>query len=294
MQNFGRSTLWGAALMALAGCSGPAQMIDPAQVSRVGYERAFAGCCDTSGGIPQALYDFGEAHSLWIVPTLREIVLREAYLFHDEAAQVAILDRLRPMDVMLINNHSRASGATGAGFFGHSLVYLGGEAELRAMGMWDDPIVQQHKAAFRAGARAIEAVGQDVSLASDHMFEADSVAIFRPVGLSEARRKQIYPALLREVGHPFDVNFRLNNGDALFCTELIDKAMPELNFPRHTYKGHELILPDEVAIAALTGKSPMRFVGYFEGSLSGFREGSRDKMAARIMEGWGLRLENEP
>lgn len=278
----------------LTGCGEKPAPVDPAAVSRAGYARAFEACCDTSGGIPQALYDFGEAHSLWIVPTLREIVLRDAYLMHNEAAHALVLSRVKPGDLLLLMNHSRASGATGSGYFGHSVVYLGGEADLRAMGLWNDPAVRPHHAAFQNGAMAIEAVGHEVSLAGAHMFEADSMAIFRPQGITPARRKQIYRALLREVGTPFDMNFRLDNGCALFCTELVDKAMPELNFPRHDYKGHEIILPDEAAIAALTGKSPMRFVTFVEGSPTGFRERSRDAMAARIMEGWGLSLPGAP
>lgn len=281
-----RFGLTGLVTAGLAGCGAPPTPVDPQVLREISFRQAFEDCCDTSGGIPQWLYDYLEVNSIWIAPATRETVLRDAFLVHNEEAQAYVLGHLQPMDIVLIRNHSRLSGRTSAGWFGHSAVYLGGEDDLRRLGVWDHPLVVPHHADIRAGKHAIESVGSEVSLAGPHLFEADSMAVFRPDGFSRARKRQIVLDFFAQIGAPFDHHFRMDNGPALYCTELINTVMPDLNLPVEDVKGHDIILPDKVAIGALTGDLPIDLVTYIEGSRQGFVVRDDYAMGARILESW--------
>ena len=275
------------AAVTLAGCSGPDPTpIDLATLRSASFTQIFENCCDVTGGIPQWVYDYIEVSSIWVVPATRDVVFREAFLIHNEAAQAHILSEVQPIDVVLIRNESRLSGRTSDGWFSHSAVYVGGEAELRDLGVWDDPIVTPYHSEIQSGKFAIESVGDDVSLAGGHLFEADSMVVLRPQSLTRARKRQIVLDLFSNIGVPFDYYFRMNNGPALFCTELIDLVMPELDLPIQIVKGHDVILPDEVVIAALTGTVPMDFVTYIDGRRDLHTVSDAYHMAGRIVDSW--------
>lgn len=60
-------------------------------------------------------------------------------------------------------------------------------------------------------------------------------------------------------GHPTKA------GEGIFCTELIDQAMPELGLPRRNLYGRQIISPDDIARSAATGKAGLRIISYVAG-----------------------------
>jgi len=276
----------GVLLATLAGCAERPD-ISQDEIDRIDFSTALAACCADVEVYPTEFIHVAEATSLWVVPVSRAIHLRDAFLQGQPAAQAHLLAQVRPMDLVLFANRSRASGANGLGYFGHSAIYLGGEADLRALGIWDHPLMVAHQQAIRDGAVAIESVDEGVHLSSwDDLMEADSAAVLRPQGLSRAEKYDAVLALLSHMGRPFDEHFDLATDDEIFCTELIYNAFPQLNLPvRQTY-GRQVLWPDEIATNALLGKTRYQFIDYVLGSASGWRAGGKDLMAAKILQAW--------
>ncbi len=272
-------------LAVLAGCSAPPRVLqmDPPPASMA---EALEACC-AYDSYPQALVDVAVGSANSIVPFGRSVILRKAWLQDIPEVEALILGQARPLDLIEIANRSHLSGAVGGGYFGHVVIYTGTEAQLRALGVWDDPAVARFHERIRAGGIAIESIDRGVRLANAHQaLEADGAALFRAEGFSRAARQRAVINLFAAIGRPFDNQFDLVDRSALYCTELLAEAMPELNLPVRISYGRPAIWPDEVATASLLGKTGYRFVTYVHGTPLGWREESWQKMAGRILGSW--------
>ena len=250
---------------------------------RVGLAR----CCAGADTYPLPVVQVVESAASSIVPVSRAIMVRAPYLQDQPGARARLLDGAQPLDMVLIANRAHLSGAVGVGYFGHSLLIVGSEAQLRALGVWDDPAVVPFHDRIRAGGLAIEAIEGGVHLATaDQVMDSDASAVFRPVGLSPARKRAAVIELFREIGKPFDVHFDLATEEALFCTELINRVLPEENLPITTAYGRKVIWPDDVAAASILGKTGFRLRTYVEGSPTGWRVADWRDMAARMLAAW--------
>ena len=248
---------------------------------------ALEACCAGPDTYPLPVVQVVESAASSIVPFSRAVLLRAPYLQDRPGARAALLDGAQPLDMVLIANRAHLSGAVGVGYFGHSLLIVGDEAQLRALGVWDDPAVVPFHDRIRAGGLAIEAIEGGVHLANaDQVMDSDASALLRPSGLSTARKRAAIVALFREIGKPFDVHFDLATEEALFCTELIDRVLPEANLPITTAYGRKVIWPDEVAAASLLGRTGFRLQTYVEGSPTGWREAGWQEMAVKMLAAW--------
>lgn len=246
-----------------------------------------ARCCAGADTYPLPVVQVVESAASSIVPVSRAIMVRAPYLQDQPGARARLLDGAQPLDMVLIANRAHLSGAVGVGYFGHSLLTVGDEAQLRALGVWDDPAVVPFHDRIRAGGLAIEAIEGGVHLANaDQVMDSDASALLRPFGLSTARKRAAIVALFREIGKPFDVHFDLATEEALFCTELIDRVLPEANLPITTAYGRKVIWPDEVAAASLLGRTGFRLQTYVEGSPTGWREAGWQEMAVKMLAAW--------
>lgn len=246
---------------------------------------ALRHCCDkANGGLTTETALTIERNSFWVLPFSRKVKLRPGWLEDDPEAWTALLDRARPLDVILIGNDSRLSGLSGPGLFGHAAIYLGTEAQLRALGIWDDPAVVPFHPDIRKGKVAIEALDIDVHLSGPPaLFETDHMALLRPRAISAARKRTAAIALFREIGAPFDFHFDNGDPSQIYCTELIDRVLPELRLPAREIYGRELILPDDVAARVLTGEVPMDLVLFIRGYPVGWRSLGENDLAALLL-----------
>ena len=274
------------AVIAVAGCS-TTSSDSIEDVANRDIVEAVTACCAAEDKYSVEMVNLATSAADIVVPFARSIVLRKAYLQGVSEVEDLILGQARPLDLILIENRARLTGVTGAGYFGHVAIYIGNEADLRAMGLWDNPVIAKHHDQIRAGAIAIEAVDTDVHLSDpNRLMEADSAALFRTTGISPARQKQAIIQLFQELGKPFDNRFDLETPDEIYCTELIHDAMPELNLPVSISYGRRAIWPDEIATQSLIGKNALEFVTYVYGTPSGWQEQSASVMVARILRGW--------
>ena len=209
---------------------------------------------------------------------------RPGYLSGDAAALHYVSDRLKPLDIILFSNKHRLSGRAGGGLFGHSAVYLGSEPQLRRLGMWDDPAVVPYRSQIRRGMTIIEsAQRRGVALSAlSHVVETDRLIVVRPQMSGDRERRKAIGSLLSRIGSRFDHHFRLEETERVFCTELIDQAMPQLRLPQRTLYGRRVILPDDIAAQAASGRGKLCFVTYLAADRSGWSVLSADDALADI------------
>ena len=100
-------------------------------------------------------------------------------------------------------------------------------------------------------------------------------------------RRQAYATLARNIGVPYDFAFEVATTDKLACTELVNLAMPGLEFTTREAYGREVIFPDEVVAQAIRGES-MRVVGYMVGTDGGFAWRNTQSLMADIAAYWGV------
>lgn len=257
-------------------------------LAQIDFETALENCCAVQDTHSPAVINLIDNELNSLLPLAHNIVLRESYLENQPDALAVLLGDAQPLDMVLIANRSRLSGANGEGYLGHSALYTGSESDLRALGIWDHPAVAKFHERIRAGGIAIESIDYGVQLSTiTDLMEADQAAVFRPKGLSRARTAEALIYLFTEIGRPFDTHFDLDTDDVVFCTQLINDALPEMNMPvRYSY-GRRVIWPDEVAVSSLLNETGFQFLTFVRGTPTSWQEESGDMLAARILQAWG-------
>lgn len=167
---------------------------------------------------------------------------------------------------MVVSSKGRLSGHTIPGLFQHIAIYLGTEADIRALGIWSHPDVVPHHDAFRQGPVFIEADQKGVHLSPPSIvLNTDRVVTMRPVINTQGWRRRAALTLFASLGDKFDFHFDMAESSYKFCAELACRAMPELKLPRDRLYGRDTILPDRVVEHAAKGGGSLRFRSYVAG-----------------------------
>lgn len=182
-----------------------------------------------------------------------------------------VLDNLssqaRAGDILLEKTPFRLTDAFIPGHWGHAAVWVGSEAELRALGIWDHPVVKPHQQAIRDGHGVVEALRSGVMMNTlQNFINVDDIALLRQPGLPDADRAEVILQALRQVGKGYDFNFDVESTDRIVCSELIYHTYFQLKWPTEKHLGRVTISPDNVAVYA-TGQGPLETVLlYHDGS----------------------------
>lgn len=205
------------------------------------------------------------------------------------AAEAAIMQGLRPMDILLVSNHSYPLGKLVPGRFSHGLLYLGTEAELRAAGLWSLPALRPYQADIRAGQVLVETAAPATRLRSPAKgFEADRVLALRP-DLTPAERRAAQREVIENLGVPINYSMAVVSPDGHYsCTGLLDHVMPELRFQHREVYGETVVMPDDIAAQAIRGER-MHVLRYVVGDTDGgFARRSTFGLMADIAAFWGV------
>jgi len=258
-------------LVFLAGCATSAQTGGDPDVERY----------------PAALIAAAEPVAPAVGFVLARVRWRGGYLRGRDDVLEHLARQLRPLDIMLLTNEGRLSGRSGSGLFSHAAVYVGNEQQLRRNGLWNQASVVPHQESLRNGQTIIESEQHHGTSLSTLLQASDSdrIVILRPRDRGAAWRRQATSSLLARVGTAFDHRFRLDDKVAIFCTQLVDMAMPELNLPRRTAYGREIILPDDIATTAMQGNC-LSVVSYVRADENGWEALGARELSADIREAW--------
>lgn len=245
-----------------------------------------ADCCREAETYPPILVDMIEPIAPLLGKLIGGSVLRSGYLATAEV-EASVLGVVHPLDVVVLSSKGRASGNTIPGLFGHGAVYLGTEAELRALGVWNDPRVLPHQAEISAGATFIESDSKGVHLSTPPIvLDSDRIVVLRPQFSGTARRREAAAGFAERVGMPFDYHFDNATPEVLYCLELIAQVLPEMELPVRTMYRRQTILPDDVVAEAAVQRSKLKLVGYFRGAPDTWALADRAALITDLSDWW--------
>jgi uncharacterized protein YycO len=196
------------------------------------------------------------------------VEFRKGRLWNDASVAARVKATLRPGDILLEKTPFRLTDTFIPGHWGHVAVWIGTEAELKELGLWDDPVVRPHQEAIRAGRSVVEALRPGVQLNTvEHFLNVDDLAVLqRNPALDTATLRHQIRLALRQIGKEYDFNFDVETTDKIVCSGLVYVVCTDLEWPTDKALGRYTISPDNVARRALDG-GPLRLaLFYHEGA----------------------------
>lgn len=195
--------------------------------------------------------------SLLFGNTIGLIETRRGKLDRRPEVQDRMRSTLRAGDILLEKTPFRLTDTFIPGHWGHAAIWVGSEAELRELGIWEHPVVQARQADIRAGRGIVEALRSGVEMNPVAAFlNIDDLAVLRADALPPATRADIILQTLRQVGKAYDFNFDAETTQRVFCSKLVYLAYGDMQWPTTRMFGRVTISPDNIAARA-TGNGPL-------------------------------------
>ena len=192
---------------------------------------------------------------------------RHGYLKDLPAAEKSELAaQLRPLDVLLEKTPFRLTDKSIPGHYGHVAVWIGTEAELTELGLWDEPVVRRYHERIRAGALIVEALRPGVELNTlEHFLNIDDLLVIRPHPMSRAETRAALLRAFGQLGKSYDFNFDVESDRRIVCSELAFVVFPDVAWPTSRVLGRSSISPDQVAVKALPNGAFAPVILYHDG-----------------------------
>jgi hypothetical protein len=178
---------------------------------------------------------------------------RRGLLYLDEDFLDEVEKNLQPLDILLEKTPHRLTDRFIPGFWGHTAIYLGSVDDLKALGIWDHPLVEKRKRDFFKGKLIVEALRNKVQLNNlAHFSDIDDFALIRlrqPLSHDEQRAH-----ILRALSHidkRYDFNFDVETGESIVCSELHYRVFINVPFETTRILGRSTISVDQVAETAM-------------------------------------------
>jgi uncharacterized protein YycO len=173
---------------------------------------------------------------------------RRGKLDGDTQVYETVHAELRAGDVLLEKTPFRLTDSFIPGHWGHAAVWVGTEAELRELGLWDHPVVVAHHKAISRGRSVVEALRSGVEMNRlKHFMNVDDLAVLRHRALSDDARREVILQALRQVGKAYDFNFDTQSADRIVCSELVYHAYGDVKWPTERTLGRVVVSPDNIA-----------------------------------------------
>jgi hypothetical protein len=170
---------------------------------------------------------------------------------------------MKPGDILLEKTPFRLTDKLIPGYWGHAAVWVGTEAELKELGIWDNPVVARHHSRIRKGRMVVEALRSGVEMNSLEQFmNIDSIGVLRRVEQTPKERGAIVIQALRQVGKPYDFNFDVESKGRVYCSKLVYLSYSGIDWPTKKSLGRTTFTPDDVAIKAANGK-PLDLITFY-------------------------------
>jgi uncharacterized protein YycO len=181
--------------------------------------------------------------------------------------------KLKAGDILLEKTPFRLTDQFIPGHWGHAAIWIGTEAELKELGIWEEPLVKQYHTQIKKGHHVVEALRSGVQISAlSHFLNIDDLAILRNSKLDNRTvlADRILLAL-RQVGKEYDFNFDVETTDKIVCSELIYVVYTSISWPTDKTLGRFTISPDNVASKALEG-GPLKLIMFFhDGKFVGYQ-----------------------
>jgi hypothetical protein len=200
---------------------------------------------------------------------LSHVRWRRGYLEADPTFQARLAEILQPFDIVVLKDGFKLTDRIIPGIFGHVVIWLGNERQLRDIGLWEHPSVKPLQADIRSGRAAIEAVPGRTDLAPiGVLLDADRLAVARvrpPDHDVAAWRCDLATLVIGLLKRPYDYSFDVDNQDRVTCAEIVYQAFRKVAWETHTLFGRRAILPDDILRMGFSNATGVDVVAYFLG-----------------------------
>ncbi len=177
---------------------------------------------------------------------------------------------LKPLDVLLEKTPFRLTDKFIPGHFGHVAIWVGTPSELKAMGLWEHPLIKPNQKDIADGKQVLEALREGVVLNSiEHFLNIDDIAILRLKNATAKQSQEMLVRSFRQLGKEYDFNFDVETLDKIVCSELVYAVYTHITWPTEKALGRVTISPDNVAVMALEEKPFEMVLFYHDGSDTG-------------------------
>ncbi len=211
---------------------------------------------------------------------------REGHLKKNKELSKIFEKNLRPFDLIFEKKSYLITDYTIPGHFGHVAIWLGTKKDLKEIKIWDHPLLKPFQDKISKGYSIFEmrrwGVGFDEI---SNWLNLDETAIIRPKfvkNLSPEDFLEIYVTLFHQIGSHYDFQFDIMTSKEITCTELIVKALENINWPSQNILGRESIIPDDMAKLLMSENSPLEFIGSWEIDDDNLKSNSFDEFAEKI------------
>lgn len=162
--------------------------------------------------------------------------------------KASIKAQMKPLDILLEKTPFRLTDKFIPGFYGHVAIWAGTEDELKALGVWDEPVVKPYQEAIRDGHFIIEALRPGVQINTlDHFLNIDDLLVLRDQTLTDEQRKDFLIRAFSQIGKDYDFNFDVETDKKIVCSEIVYVVFHNIDWPAEKALGRYTISPDNVA-----------------------------------------------
>lgn len=191
---------------------------------------------------------------------------RKGKLFKKAEVLAEVRSTLRAGDILLEKTPFRLTDKLIPGYWGHAAVWVGTEAELKELGIWDNPVVTRYRDQIREGRLVVEALRSGVEMNTlQHFLNIDSIGVLRKPDQSREARANTIIQTLRQVGKPYDFNFDVESKGRVYCSKLVYLCYSGIEWPTKKSLGRTTFTPDDVAIKAARDRSLQLVTFYHDG-----------------------------
>lgn len=202
---------------------------------------------------------------------------RKGKLYRSPRIRQQVDGVLQAGDVLLEKTPFRLTDKLIPGYWGHAAVWIGNEAELRELGIWDHPLVSRYHEQIRSGRSVVEALRSGVEMNPLQQFlNIDSIGVLRKQQITREDRIKVILQALRQVGKPYDFNFDVESKNRVYCSKLVYLAYSGVEWSTRKSLGRTTFTPDDVAGRALAGDFELKLF-YHDGKV--VEQGAMQRMA---------------
>ena len=141
------------------------------------------------------------------------------------------------------------------GHWGHVAVYTGSEEELKALGIWNHPVIKPYHAQIQEKRFVAEALRDGVQLNTlEHFLNIDDFSTLRYSDESREEKQKRIILTFRQIGKEYDFNFDVETSDKIVCSELVYITCTTIKWDTSKTLGRYTISPDNVAVKSIGDK----------------------------------------
>ncbi len=235
-------------------------MIDQSPSYQLGFENTTEYTLATLDSLYNTTLDAGDDTLSEITNTLSKtlgntaglVETRKGKLYGDAAVAADVRSVIKAGDILLEKTPFRLTDKLIPGHWGHAAVYIGTVDELKALGIWDHPVVREFQQQILDDKLIDEALRDDVQLNTiEHFLNVDDIAIMHDHTESDDKKVERIILTLRQLGKEYDFNFDIETSDKIVCSELIYATSIMINWATEELVGIHTISPDNVAVKSI-------------------------------------------